>query len=262
MPIVGPATARAGDPLPAPTTHAAPRLTVLTLNLHKGFSAMGKRDVLHDIRLAVRQVDADLVFLQEVVGESAEAGRSQYEFLADSIWHDHAYGRNAVSEEGHHGNALLSRYPITHWCNHDVSVHGREPRGLLQCRVAVPGHRHPLHAFCVHLGLREAERRAQLRVLASLVEPLIAAGDPVIAAGDFNDWRHVGHHHLLSQTALLEVHGQAYGHLARTFPARWPLLALDRIYVAQTRCGLPVLLPNQPWSRLSDHAPLAAEVTL
>jgi endonuclease/exonuclease/phosphatase family metal-dependent hydrolase len=235
---------------------------VLTLNLHKGFSALGRRDVLHDIRLAVRQVDADVVFLQEVVGEPGDAGHSQYEFLADSIWDDHAYGRNAVSPQGHHGNALLSRFPITQWVNHDISEPDREPRGLLQCSLAVPGHPRPLHAFCVHLGLRERERRRQLRTLARLLAPLSRGGEPVVVAGDFNDWLHRGHRHLLSQTALQEVHDQAHGHLARTFPARWPLLALDRIYVAQIREQRPLLLPDQPWARLSDHAPLAAEILL
>lgn len=240
----------------------APRLRVLTLNLHKGFSAMGRRDVLRDMRVAVRQVDADVVFLQEVVGEPGDTGHSQYEFLADSIWDDHAYGRNAVSPQGHHGNAVLSRYPITQWRNHDISVPDREPRGLLHCSVAVPGAGQVLQAFCVHLGLREAERRRQLHRLAELLTPLYATGEPMVVAGDFNDWLHLGHHHLLSETALQEVHAQARGRLARTFPARWPVLALDRIYVAQATRQRPLLLPNQPWARLSDHAPLAAEIVL
>jgi len=257
--LPGAAAVPATVPLPAPS---APRLRVLTLNLHKGFSALGQRDVLHDIRLAVRQVNADVVFLQEVMGVASEAGRSQYEFLADSIWDDHAYGRNAVSSLGHHGNAVLSRYPITQWRNHDISVPHREPRGLLQCSLAIPGYPRPLHAFCVHLGLREAERRWQLHALADLLLPIRAWGEPVVVAGDFNDWRHVGHQHLLAQTALQEVHQLAHGHLARTFPARWPVLALDRIYVANTLDQHPLLLPNQPWARLSDHAPLAAEITL
>jgi len=250
------------DATEQPAPHAPARVRVLTLNLHKGFSALGRRDVLHAIRLAVRQVDADVVFLQEVMGQASEAGHSQYEFLADSIWGEHAYGRNAVSSLGHHGNAVLSRFPIAQWCNHDISVPAREPRGLLQCRLTLPGHPRPLHAFCVHLGLREAERCQQLHALARFLAPITAWDEPVVVAGDFNDWRHLGHHHLLSETALREVHDQAYGHLARTFPARWPLLALDRIYVAHTHHQHPLLLPNQPWAHLSDHAPLAAEIVL
>lgn len=260
------ATATALDPAALAQTGPEPgtvhRLKLLTLNLHKGFSALGQRDVLHDIRLAVRLVNADLVFLQEVVGETRVQGHSQYEFLADSIWDDHAYGRNAVSDLGHHGNALLSRYPITQWHNHDITVHRFESRGLLQCSIAVPGHIHPLHTFCVHLGLREAERCQQLSTLTGLLQPLALRGEAVVVAGDFNDWRHSGHRGLMAQSTLQEVHVLAHGRLARTFPARWPLLALDRIYVAQTRRHWPLPLPGQPWARLSDHAPLAAEIEL
>ncbi|MFZ2295956.1 MAG: EEP domain-containing protein, partial [Polaromonas sp.] len=55
---------------------------------------------------------------------------------------------------------------------------------------------------------------------------------------------------------------QADGHAARTFPARLPLLQLDRIYVRNTAGHAPIVLPSKPWSHLSDHAPLAAEIRL
>ena len=48
----------------------------------------------------------------------------------------------------------------------------------------------------------------------------------------------------------------------RTFPARCPMLALDRIYVRNARVHAPMVLPRRPWSHLSDHAPLAAEISL
>jgi endonuclease/exonuclease/phosphatase family metal-dependent hydrolase len=55
---------------------------------------------------------------------------------------------------------------------------------------------------------------------------------------------------------------QANGHAARTFPARLPLLQLDRIYVRNAVGHCPIVLPIHPWSRLSDHAPLAAQIRL
>ena len=54
----------------------------------------------------------------------------------------------------------------------------------------------------------------------------------------------------------------AYGEHARTFPARFPIFALDRIYVRSARVHAPVVLPRRPWSHLSDHAPLVAEISL
>ncbi len=51
---------------PSPTIH---RLRVLTVNTHKGFTALNRRFILPELREAVRSTGADLVFLQEVVGE-------------------------------------------------------------------------------------------------------------------------------------------------------------------------------------------------
>lgn len=127
-----------------PVTSAAPdetpavhRLRILTVNTHKGFTALNRRFILPELRDAVRSTQADLVFLQEVLGEhDRHASRygnwpqqSQYEFLADSMWSDFAYGRNAVYPDGHHGNALLSKYPIRQYRNLDVSITGPSAAG-------------------------------------------------------------------------------------------------------------------------------------
>ena len=90
----------------------------------------------------------------------------------------------------------------------------------------------------------------------------IPAGAPLVVAGDFNDWRRRAHDILEKGAGLREVFVQAYGEAARTFPARWPMLSLDRIYVRNATAHLPVVLPRKPWSHLSDHAPLAAEIHL
>jgi endonuclease/exonuclease/phosphatase family metal-dependent hydrolase len=243
-------------------------LTVLSLNLHKGFSHFNRRLVLHELRDAIRGVGADLVFLQEVIGEhSGHAKRHvrwptvpQYEFLADSIWSSHAYGRNAVYQEGHHGNALLSRYPIEAYDNLDVSTESGEPRGLLHCRILVPWLDQPLHAYCVHLGLREAHRQHQLRALADAVNLRANAAEPVIAAGDFNDWRQCGHAVLATSAGLREAFVESRGRAARSFPALLPMLRLDRIYLRGLCAASSRVLTQRPWSRLSDHAGLLCEV--
>ncbi len=115
---------------------------VLTINTHKGFTAFNKRFILPELRDAVRTVGADIVCLQEVMGAHEVhplhienwPDTTHYEFLADTMWSDFAYGRNAVYPEGHHGNAVLSRYPIEHYENRDVSVGGSEKRGA--CSIA------------------------------------------------------------------------------------------------------------------------------
>ncbi len=245
-------------------------LRVLTVNTHKGFTFLTRKFVLHALRDAVRKVGADVVFLQEVQGtHDAHAKRfptwpqtSQYEFLADEIWPEFAYGQNAVYPGEDHGNALLSRYPITHWKNHDVSISGPERRGVLHCALEVPRCASPVHAICVHLGLREAHRRRQLGLLCDLIHREVPADAPLIVAGDFNDWRRSVHRILSSGAGLTEVFVQAHGRSAKTFPVGLPMLQLDRIYVRNVGIHSPIPLPRQPWSRLSDHAPLAAEIVL
>jgi endonuclease/exonuclease/phosphatase family metal-dependent hydrolase len=244
-------------------------IRVLTVNAHKGFTFLNRRFVLPELRDAVRAVDADLVFLQEVQGSHVQHSRRweawppapQYEFLADEIWPQFAYGRNAVYPSGHHGNALLSKYPIIEHENHDVSVGLRqEARGLLHCRLRLGDDAEALHAICVHLGLTERHRRRQLHLLCELVAQRVPASAPLLVAGDFNDWRDRAHQVLDDCAGLDEVFVRTQGRAARTFPARLPLLRLDRIYVRNARSCRPMALPREPWSRLSDHAPLAAEI--
>jgi len=245
-------------------------IKVLTVNIHKGFTFFNRKFILHELREAVRAVGADVVFLQEVTGSHAHHERRvadyptnpHYEFLADSIWPQFAYGRNAVYPGGHHGNAVLSKFNIVSFDNHDVSIIGPERRGLLHCVLQVPGRDSLVHVICVHLGLAESHRLQQLHMLCNLVHQNIPASAPVIVAGDFNDWRRRAHAVLAQGANLHEVFVQAYGKAARTFPARLPVLALDRIYVRNAIGHAPLVLPLKPWSHLSDHAPLAATIEL
>lgn len=243
---------------------------VLTVNIHKGFTFFNRKFILPELRHAVRSVGADVVFLQEVTGSNSRHSEKvanytqapHYEFLADTIWPQFAYGRNAVYTNGDHGNAIMSKFPIVRFENHDVSINGPERRGLLHCELQVPGLSVNVHAICVHLSLTEAHRTQQLAKLCELVHTAIPAHAPVVVAGDFNDWRQRAGKQLAEGADLHEVFVQANGRPARTFPARLPLLRLDRIYVRNAVGHTPVVLPSTPWSHLSDHAPLAAEIEL
>ena len=238
---------------------SARRLRVLTVNIHKGYTAFRGRDMLQDLREAVRAVASDLVLLQEVSGRHDGLGSAQAEYLADTLWRDHAWARNALVRNGGHGNAVLSRWPILRHVNHDVTQPGAEPRGLLHCLVDLAGT--PLHAICVHLGLSEAHRRGQLASLCEVVARQVPADAPLVVAGDFNDWRCRADVQL-APAGLQDVHRHAHGEHARSFPAHWPLLRLDRIYVRGVATHRPLPLPRRPWARLSDHAPLAAEIAV
>ena len=243
---------------------------VLTVNIHKGFTFFNRKFILPELREAVRSVGADVVFLQEVTGNHMKHQDKfdnypitpHYEFLADTIWPQFAYGRNAVYTNGDHGNAVLSKFPIVRFENYDVSISGPEKRGLLHCELQLPGNPVNLHAICVHLSLTEAHRALQIDKLCELVHSKVPAHAPLVVAGDFNDWRNRAHTRLERGADLHEVFVRANGQAARTFPARMPVLRLDRIYVRNAIGHAPVVLPNKPWSHLSDHAPLAAEIEI
>lgn len=242
---------------------------VLTINTHKGFTTFNRRFILPELREAVRATSADIVFLQEVMGTHAIhplhvenwPDSPHYEFLADTMWNDYAYGRNAVYPEGHHGNAVLSRFPIIDYENRDISVAGTEKRGVLHCRLQIPDRDQTLHVMCVHLGLRDAHREAQMKMMCEMIAAL-PADAPLVVAGDFNDWQIRANKMLKRCANLDEVFSRQYGRPARTFPARFPLLRLDRIYVRNAEASQPTALPMRPWSHLSDHAPLAVEIHL
>lgn len=243
-------------------------LHIATYNIHKGFSNFNRRMVVHELRDRLRLLGADVVFLQEVLGDHQLHARRfpdwpqapQYEFLADSVWTDFAYGRNAIYESGHHGNAVLSRFPITRWDNEDVSAHALESRGLLHCEIEIPGWKQQLHCVCVHFGLTSRGRSRQLMALRRRIEAMVPAGAPLVVAGDFNDWRLHAASLLARPLGLHEVFEVTRGFPASSFPAALPLFKLDRIYVRGFRVRRASVHHGPPWSRISDHAALSATI--
>ena len=234
------------------------RIRVITYNIHKGRSALGSRESLGDLRLGLHGLRPDLVFLQEVQGRNDKAVTldQQHESLAAALRLHAAYGCNAVRHRTDHGNALLSRYPILSFENQDISDHRLEQRGLLHARVEVGGTE--VHCFVVHLGLFAGSRNRQVSALAHRIRAQVPDRAPLLIAGDFNDWGNKLAPLFVRQLGLAE----AFPHTPRTFPSIFPWLRLDRIYqrgfvVRNTR-----VLHGREWSRLSDHAPLLAELEL
>jgi endonuclease/exonuclease/phosphatase family metal-dependent hydrolase len=157
--------------------------------------------------------------------------RPQHEFLAEDFWMQTAYGGNAVYDHGHHGNAILSRYPILSAHNQDISDHMFERRGLLHCEIALPGRADPVHCACIHLGLTGGTRRRQMQAIVDRMHTLAGGATPLIIAGDFNDWRNRADDQLCDSLGVVEAFAGERGRPARSFPATLPVLRLDRIYV-------------------------------
>ena len=261
------------------------KLRIATWNIHKGVSALGKRPRVHGIKQALAGMAADVVFLQEVQGRhdllalkhASWPAQAQHEFLAGETQHC-AYGMNAVYDHGHHGNALLSGFPIASAHNHDVSDHAFESRGILHCVLALGDHE--VHCYVVHLGLFAGSRLRQTDALIEAVQSTAPPEAPVLIAGDFNDWSNALSDALRERLRVAEVFDEhlpstRFGSYlrrlagrgprqapARTFPAAMPFLQLDRIYVRGFRVQGARVLHGASWARLSDHAPIVAELEL
>ena len=243
------------------------KLRVVTLNIHKGLSQFNRRMVIHELRDGLSSLDPHLVFLQEVQGlnqrfalrYAACPPEPQHEFLAGERW-QHVYGVNAVYDHGHHGNAILSRYPFVSFENQDVSDHRFERRGLLHTVVTVPGWRRNLHCVCVHLSLHERGRSRQLEAISGRLEELASRDLPIIVAGDFNDWRHRASAILERRLGMTEVSVAHHGRAVATYPSVLPLLRLDRIYVRGFKVAASQVHRGKPWSLLSDHLAVSAEL--
>ena len=239
------------------------RIRALSYNMHKGLSTSGRRNVLQDMKQAISEVHADLVFLQEVRGLDRQSTHSsQFEYLADSIWHHYAYGKNAVTDRGHYGNAILSKYPFVSWENVDISTNILERRGMLHGVIHIPDTPIHVHLICLHQNLLEGGRNKQIDRMCERIEMVVPHDQPLIIGGDFNDWRLKISEVLYERLGVKEAHVNIHDDHARTFPSWMPILKLDRVYCRGFQIKRAESLSGQPWRTLSDHAAYLAELEL
>jgi endonuclease/exonuclease/phosphatase family metal-dependent hydrolase len=245
-------------------------LRVLTYNVHKGFGVGNRRFVLHQIREALIAADADVLFLQEMQGEHRHREKkithwpdlSHLEFIADGVWSFHVYGKNAIYNAGHHGNAILSKHPFESWENINVSPFPWASRSLLHGIIRLPTGGQAVHIICIHFGLIGKERRVQIKKLCERIDSHVPPDAPLIIAGDFNDWLGQADRLFHDHLGLQEVFQKTHGCHARTYPAWLPFLQMDRIYFRGVNPVSCERLSHSPWHKLSDHAPLVASFTL
>jgi len=239
------------------TLAARPTLRVATYNVHRCRGIDGR--TRPDRTAAVLgSIDADVVALQEVVGAGPHGGGHAEELGA-------ALGMGWVMAparqlRGHQfGNAVLSRFPITHHLEHDLSWKTCEPRRLQRVDIIVDGC--TLHIYNVHLGTAILERRHQAQRLATIVTDRHVGG-PKLVLGDFNEWMRGLATTLLSDR-LNSVDLRNYLRRRRTYPGLFPILHLDHIYYAGRLEVLAVELPRTRLSLVaSDHLPLVADIRI
>ena len=223
-------------------------LTVATYNIH---GAVGTDGTLAPERIAdvLREIDADVIALQEVPLGGARLP-NVLALLQQATGFHAVEGPTEDGPERRYGNAVLSRYPIVDTRTIDLSFGSREPRGALDADIDCHGH--PLRVIATHLGLRPAERRHQIR---RLLQAFDTDRMPVILTGDLNEWFVWGR-----PLRWLVSHFEP-APAPRTFPSRFPVFALDRLWISPRHRLVQVRVHATPLARLaSDHLPLIAHI--
>lgn len=238
-------------------------LQVITYNIHKGLNTWGFKHVLKQMKQMLVETKVDICLLQEVEGQnSTRETEVQFEFLADTVWTYYSYGQNATFPSRHHGNAILSRFPILEQSNHSLTLHSLEQRGFQHCVIGLPDFpdreikENKLHIINTHLNLRNKDRLVQIQKILDHIEKNIPAHEPFILGGDFNDWNLQVAKTIEQRLSIQDSHQFLHKTVAKTFPSFLPLASLDRLYFRHLKPHKAEVLKEQGWSNLSDHAPL------
>lgn len=239
------------------------RFRIATYNIHKcqGFDRKTSPERIIEV---IRALGADILCLQEVVDapqgtrtydQAGEIARAFPEYTC-------CFGTNRPLRGGNYGNMTLTRFPLRHWRNYDLTHRKREERGVLQTDIEI-GDGQTLHVFNVHLGTSYLERRSQAtRLLSSDVLGQAKLTNPRLVVGDFNEWTRGLTTRLLKKSfkTFQPQHGLQF---PRTFPGMLPLVSLDYYYYE------PPLDLEEAWlirTRralvASDHLPLIAEFSV
>ena len=226
-------------------------LLAASYNVHRCVGLDGRRDPERVARV-IRELDADIVGLQEVDSRSGSAGqvRQLERLTADFGFHSIA-GPTILRRDGEYGNVLLTGRKAKEIRRLDLSLPGREPRGAIDVDLDIEGI--VLRVIVTHLGLRPGERRFQVKRLLDVLSR--EGGDLTVVMGDINEW-------MPGSRPLRWLHrrlGQAPAR--RTFPSFLPLLALDRIWAWPLKALTSIGVHATSTARIaSDHLPVKATI--
>ncbi len=206
----------------------------------------------------IRELDADIVALQEVIG-AGPAGAGQAEEIGAATGMGWVMASVRQLRTHLFGNVVLSRFPIVHHSQYDLSWRTCEPRACQRADLDIGGNQ--LHIYNVHLGTAVLERRYQAPRLASFVHDR-RIGTPKILLGDFNEWmRGLATKTLSSLFESIDI----FAHLKRrrTYPGIFPVLHLDHIYYeGRVEVRRLELVRSRKAMLASDHLPLVADLRI
>jgi endonuclease/exonuclease/phosphatase family metal-dependent hydrolase len=223
-------------------------IKIASYNIHGGLGHDGHVVPKRIVRV-LAELDADVVALQEV--EARATGFDMLAYLSNETGMEAIAGPTLLRDTGDYGNGLLTRHRVVTMRRLDISCAKCEPRGALDVELDCGGW--PLRVVATHMGLRPGERRQQTQMLLRALEDQRPVA--TVLMGDLNEW------YLWGRTLRwLHAHFQETPSPA-TFPTRFPLFALDRIWVKPRRLLRRLAVHRTPLARIaSDHLPVTAEL--
>jgi endonuclease/exonuclease/phosphatase family metal-dependent hydrolase len=219
-------------------------LRVASYNVHACRGRDGRKDPSR-IAAVIDEMGCDTVGVQE-------AEDWQLEVIAAGTGMQAVPGLTHLRHDGHYGNALLTRRKVLAVRRHGFTWSGREPRNALDVDLEVG--RETVRVIVTHLGLWPAERRFQVQEILKLLRHT-PHSERIVVLGDINEWLPLGR--------PLRWLNALFGHsiVERSFPSRWPVLALDRAWVRPRHSLLALKAHRSPLAAIaSDHLPVKALV--
>ncbi|MCC2672507.1 MAG: Endonuclease/Exonuclease/phosphatase family protein [Armatimonadetes bacterium] len=225
-------------------------MRVLTYNI-AGNRGRGRRDYIEKIARMIREMDADIVGLQEVVHYPHDPHPPE-EVLAELTGMHAVYLPAHTGKRHSIGNAVLCRDEIIETVSYELPHTFPERRILLEVDTTARGL--PVTVFCTHLvHLAGAGARMRLVQATAVAKRLSTCWRPYVLLGDLNAGPRSR-----ELRPLRDPDGD-HSHLdgIHSWPSRRPFILYDHIWpgpgwvVEQTS----VLDPH-----ISDHRPLLAQL--
>jgi len=249
-------------------THA---LRVMTYNVH---SCRGSDGVLKPERIAdvIRRFVPDVVALQEVV-QSSDRARDQVREISARTGMEAHFTKTRPDGDDAFGIATLVRHSFVVHREAPLPTRRGEPRAAHWLRVDTGDT--TLDIVNTHLSIHLRERLGQLQALLRKQQPgapddrglptgtrfsLMPVAPSLVLCGDFNAG------YLSAEYRFLCVHLQNAQRAVRrwprpTFPARYPLLRLDHVWLGPAWRVLRAHVSASALERsASDHLPLIVDI--
>lgn len=235
---------------------------IMSYNIHGAVGSDGTYDP-ERIGRVIREVSPSILGVQEVrrnVGDQRGVIEVIQEMVPD---HQVLFLKTLTDEQGSYGNALVTRHELLDHVDLSLDSQGSERKGrrvearrAIFARLKVEGV--PIWVIVTHLAVEGWARSTQAEILLDAINTYTDyRREPVIFMGDLNEWR--------MPNAFLRRLDRTFSKHAmrRTFPARFPIIPLDRIWLSgRVRRDRVWAHRSHTARRASDHLPLCLECHL